>query len=68
MEDGATMEWKPIFTAPFDRDCELAVIEDDEPHILAFPCRSVHGEWVDAKSNKRIAVFPTHWREWQRAA
>jgi hypothetical protein len=37
------MEWKPIFSAPFDRDLELAVVEDDEPHILAFPCRSVHG-------------------------
>jgi hypothetical protein len=58
------MEWKPIFTAPFERDVELAVIENNEAHALAFPCRSVHGAWVDAKTKKLIAVFPTHWREW----
>ncbi len=59
------MEWQPIVTAPFDRDVQLAVIEDDKPHILAFPCRSVHGAWVDAKTKRLVSVFPTHWREWQ---
>ena len=46
-------------SAPFDRGVELAVIENDEPHVLAFPCGTVHGAWVDAKTKKLIAVFPT---------
>jgi hypothetical protein len=54
-------------SAPFDRGVELAVIENDEPHVLAFPCGSVHGAWVDAKTKKLIAVFPTHWREWPQS-
>ena len=58
------MEWKPISTAPFDRDLELALILG-EPHALAFPARRVLGGWIDAATKKRIDVDPTHWREWQ---
>ncbi len=60
------MEWKPISTAPFDRDLELAVIGYDGPHSLVFPCRRVLNGWVSAETKKLIDVRPTHWREWER--
>ena len=34
------MEWQRINTAPFDRDLELAVIDYDGVHALAFACRA----------------------------
>jgi hypothetical protein len=58
------MEWQPIATAPFDRDLELAVIDYDGLHTLAFPCRRILGSWMNAEIKKRIDVQPTHWREW----
>ncbi len=60
------MEWKLIDTAPFDRDVELAVIDSEGVHALAFPCRRVTaGGWIDVETNKRIYyIRPTHWRDW----
>ena len=31
------VDWKPISTAPFACDLELAVVERDGPHTVAFP-------------------------------
>jgi hypothetical protein len=56
--------WLPISTAPFDRDLELAVIDKDEPHTLAFACRRVREGWINAKSMRSVDVRPTHWRPW----
>ncbi|HYA06335.1 MAG TPA: hypothetical protein VEF90_10630 [Xanthobacteraceae bacterium] len=56
--------WRPISTAPFDRDLELAVIDSSGPHALVFPCRRLLGGWINAVSKIRIEVQPTHWREW----
>ena len=61
------MDWKPIITAPFDRDLELAVLDGREAHALVFPCRRIHGGWIEAESNNRIEVSPTHWRDWKLA-
>jgi hypothetical protein len=60
------MDWKPIETAPFDRDLELAVIGSSVAHRIAFPCRRVTGDgWLDAETNKRVYyIRPTHWRDW----
>jgi hypothetical protein len=60
--------WQPIVTAPFDRDLELAVIDHDGPHALVFPCRRVLDGWIKADDEVRVAVYPTHWRPWQRAS
>jgi len=61
------MEWQRIPTAPFDRDLELAVIDYDGTHALAFPCRRVLGGWLNAKTDKSVIVYPTHWREWRHS-
>jgi hypothetical protein len=60
--------WQPIASAPFDRDLELAVIANDGPHTLVFPCRRVLAGWVNSGTRERIDVHPTHWREWGEAA
>ena len=59
-----SMEWAPISTAPFDRELELAVLDKDGAHALAFACRRVAGGWINAHTKHRIDVRPTHWREW----
>jgi len=64
--DNLLMEWKPVSTAPFDRDLELAVIEYCGTHTLVFPCRRVLHGWINAETKKRIEdLRPTHWREWR---
>jgi hypothetical protein len=56
--------WQPISTAPFESEIELAVIDSDGPHALVFPCRRVADGWVNAETEERIYVRPTHWRPW----
>jgi len=57
--------WHRIFTAPSDRDLELAVIEEGEVDALVFPCLRTSGGWKHARTNERVEVYPTHWREWR---
>jgi hypothetical protein len=59
------MQWMDIGTAPANRDLELAVIDKDGAHVLAFACRRSDGQWVDAKTRQLIDIRPTHWREWR---
>ena len=56
--------WYPISTAPFDRDLELAVIDNMSVRAIAFPCRRILGGWIKAESKRWIDFRPTHWREW----
>ena len=56
--------WRPISTAPFDSDLELAVINSDGIHALVFPCRRIFGGWLKAETTERVDVNPTHWRHW----
>jgi len=57
--------WHPIATAPFDRDLELAVVEDGDTHALLACCRRLRYGWVNAITGKPMDVNPTHWRDWQ---
>jgi hypothetical protein len=58
--------WKSASTAPFDRDLELAVIDDDGIHALVFPCRRVLGGWMNAVTKDVMTrLMPSHWREWR---
>ncbi len=63
--ENSPCEWQPISSAPFDRDLELAVLDGDGVHALAFPCRRTLGGWTKAESRRHIDVRPTHWREWR---
>lgn len=56
--------WKPVSSAPYGRDIELAVIDRDGAHALVFACRRMDGGWVKAATGDRIEVNPTHWRDW----
>jgi hypothetical protein len=58
------MNWLKIESAPFNRDLEVAVMEADGPHAVAFPCRRVLGGWVKATTLRPVKINPTHWREW----
>jgi hypothetical protein len=50
------MQWKPIASAPFECDLELAVIDRDGPHGLVFPCRRILGSWMNVETQQRIEV------------
>lgn len=59
------MTWFKIETAPFDRNLEVAVVENDgQTYAVVFPCRRVVGGWTKADSGRPIKIYPTHWRQW----
>ncbi|MBI1205149.1 MAG: hypothetical protein GC182_21805 [Rhodopseudomonas sp.] len=60
--------WHPISSAPSDRDLELAVLDKDGQHALVFPCRKIPAGWMNARTQERLDVHPTHWRDWQDRA
>jgi hypothetical protein len=55
--------WKPIESAPLDREVELQVADQFGSYALTFPCRLTDGGWVNANSRGSLEVTPTHWRE-----
>ncbi|RVC77031.1 MAG: hypothetical protein E5Y89_02310 [Mesorhizobium sp.] len=61
--------WKPILSAPFECDLELAVLDEDGEHALVFPCMRTRNGWKNATTGAYIDIHPTHWRDWdaQRA-
>ncbi|WP_246135899.1 hypothetical protein [Mesorhizobium intechi] len=56
--------WKPIQNAPFGRDLELAVLDEDGEHALVFPCQRVGEGWKNVATGARVDIRPTHWRDW----
>ena len=58
--------WQSVSNAPFERDLEVAVIDQQGTHALVFPCRRVVGGWIRAKTEERNDIHPTHWRSWDR--
>lgn len=56
--------WQPITTAPFGRDLELAVIDEQGVHSLVFACRRSMAGWVNAETGAPVPVNPTHWQRW----
>jgi hypothetical protein len=64
-ETRPTEKWRPIANAPFDQDLELAVLERDDAHALAFACRRTDEGWIDIQNGQYVDVNPTHWRAWR---
>ena len=60
----ALRDWNDIDTAPFGRDLSLAVIEEGIVHALSFACKRTASGWVNAATEARVEIHPTHWREW----
>lgn len=54
--------WQPIHSAPWGRDLQLSVIED-EVHALAFRCRRSRSGWI-SDTGRRVDIDPSHWRDW----
>ncbi|MER8375697.1 hypothetical protein [Mesorhizobium sp. M1409] len=57
--------WEPISNAPFGRDLELAVFDDEGEHALVFPCTKGREGWKNAATGVRVDIRPTHWRDWE---
>lgn len=58
--------WREITSAPFDRDLELAVIDEQGTHAVAFACRRIVGGWMNAENRQKLTLLePSHWREWR---
>ena len=54
-------QWRDIQSAPFDREIELATIDDDGCRVSGF-CLRHEGDWFDAETLRPIQVTATHWR------
>ena len=59
--------WKTVRSLteiPKNRDLRLGVLDGGTVHALEFPCRLREQFWVNAKTDRQVEVFPTHWQEW----
>ena len=57
--------WNPILSAPYGRDLELAVFDEEGTHALVFPCIRSREGWKNATTGARVDIRPTHWRDWK---
>jgi hypothetical protein len=58
--------WREITSAPFDRDLELAVIDEQGTHAVVFACRRIVSGWINAETRQKLPMLePSHWREWR---
>ncbi|UDL90653.1 hypothetical protein LGH82_04780 [Mesorhizobium sp. PAMC28654] len=57
--------WNPILSAPYGRDLELAVFDEEGEHALIFPCIKGREGWKNAITGVRVDIRPTHWRDWE---
>jgi hypothetical protein len=55
--------WRPISTAPDDKEVEVQVNDRFGFYCLTFPVRRTGSGWVNAKTNSTLEVQPTHWRD-----
>ncbi len=55
--------WQTIATAPFDREIEVAVLDELEYDVFAFRVRRTAAGWVVEGIDGFMFIAPTHWRE-----
>lgn len=58
-------DWQPIHTAPCNIPLELGAFDSQAVRSLGFPCRLSDAGWLNALTNSKVAVEPSHWREWR---
>ena len=61
-------EWQSADTVPIDCDLEAAVLTPQGVHALYFQPGAFPGGWINASTKERIAVSPTHWRQWRASS
>ncbi len=55
--------WKPIDSAPLDRDVFLVVTDGGgEPYMLPKPCRLTATGWVSSSKGTPLVVEPVKWK------
>ena len=60
--------WRPISTAPCNRDVELRVSEGTATSTLEFPCQLTNaGDWINGDLRTSIKVQPVEWRVWPQS-
>ena len=60
--------WRPISTAPCNRDVELRVSEGTAASTLEFPCQLTSaGDWINGDLRTPIKVQPVEWRVWPQS-
>ena len=57
-------KWLPVSIAPSGADLEVCVMDGHDIHALVFPVRRSGTDWLDAITNERVDIEPTHWRKW----
>jgi len=55
--------WQTIVTAPFDRDIEVAVLNERGYEVFALFVRRTQAGWLANRIDDFLAIAPTHWRE-----
>ena len=60
--------WRPISTAPCNRDVELRVSEGTAISTLEFPCQRTNaGDWINGDLRTPIKIQPVEWRVWHHS-
>jgi hypothetical protein len=58
-----TAGWRPLDSAPVDRDVTLLVIDGaSEPYQLKLPSRLTAAGWVSSAKGTPLAVTPVKWK------
>jgi hypothetical protein len=59
--------WRPISTAPYNRDLELR-LDEGSGKTAPFPCRHLNGgEWINVDLGTRMRIRPISWRVWRQS-
>ena len=62
------LRWRPISTAPHNRELEVRVTENGDDVTLEFPCLHTNtGAWINVDLGTEIKINPTEWRLWERS-
>ena len=57
--------WRPISTAPCNRELELRTTESGQIVTLEYPCLQTNeGVWINVDLGTQIRIEPVEWRIW----